>query len=55
MDVEKRIKALSDAELERLLRTLNFSLSGSTIGEAEAFTLMAEIEAIAIKEKNTRR
>ena len=55
MDIEKRISELSDAELARLLSALNFTLSGSTIGEAEAFRLLAEIEAKAIKESKERR
>ena len=53
MDIEKRIKDLSNEELERLLKCLNFALSGEA-GEAEAFKLLAEIESLAIQEKDTR-
>ena len=53
MNIEERIKAMSGDELERLLKCLNFALSGEA-GEAEAFKLLAEIEAIAIKESDTR-
>ena len=54
MNIEKRIKDLSSNELDRLLSSLSFLLSGSEIGQAEAFTLMAEIEAIGIKESKKR-
>ena len=43
MNIEQRIKDLSNEELERLLKCLNFALSGEA-GEAEAFKLLAEIE-----------
>lgn len=49
MDITKRIHDLNTNDLERLLSALNFALSGSSIGEAGAFDLLAEIEAIAIK------
>ena len=55
MDIVKRISELPDAELERLLSALNFTLSGSTIGEAEAFELMAKIEHLANKERTQRK
>ena len=54
MNIEERINAMHDDDLERLLRTLNFSLSGCEIGEADAFALLAGIEAMAIKEKASR-
>ena len=54
MDIEKRISDLSKAELDRLLSVLNFALSGSEIGEAKAFELVAEIEVMAIKSKAER-
>ena len=53
MNIEKRIQDLSDKELERLLKCLNFALSGEA-GEAEAFGLLAEIESLAITENDTR-
>ena len=53
MNIEERIKVMSNEELERLLKCLNFALSGEA-GEAEAFKLLAEIEAIAIKENDSR-
>ena len=55
MNIEERMQAMSGDELERLLRCLNFALSGSDSGDSEAFQLLAEIEAIAIKEKKTRK
>ena len=54
MDVEKRIKAMHDEELKRLVDSLNFMLSGATIGEAEAFEMMAELEAVAVAEYRAR-
>ena len=54
MNIEERIKAMSNEELERLLKCLNFALSGEA-GEAEAFKLLAEIEAIAIKENDSAK
>ena len=54
MDIRKRIQDLSNEELDRLLSALKFTLSGSTIGETEAFRLLAEIEAVAIKENKAR-
>ena len=54
MNIEERIKAMSNEELERLLKCLNFTLSGSECGESQAFQLLAEIEAIAIKENDSR-
>ncbi len=54
MNIEERIKAMSNEELGRLLKCLNFTLSGSECGESEAFKFLAEIEAIAIKENDTR-
>ena len=53
MDIKKRIQDLSNEELDRLLKCLNFALSGEA-GEAEAFKLLAEIESLAIKENDTR-
>ena len=53
MNIEQRIKDLSNEELERLLKCLNFALSGEA-GEAEAFKLLAEIESLAIQENDTR-
>ena len=54
MDTETRIKAMSGDELERLLRCLNFTLSGSDAGVSQAFKFLAEIEAFAIQERDTR-
>ena len=54
MNIEERISEMHDDDLGRLLRTLNFSLSGADIGEAGAFNLLAEIEALAIKERDRR-
>ena len=54
MNIEQRIKAMDSAELERLLTCLNFTLSGSDCGASEVFQLLAEIEAIAIKEYDIR-
>ena len=54
MNIEERIQGMSGDELERLLKCLNFTLSGSECGESQAFKFLAEIEAIAIKEKDTR-
>ena len=54
MDITKRISELSRDDLQRLLKALNFSLSGDTVGEAGTFKLLAEIESIAIKERNRR-
>lgn len=54
MDITKRISDLSRDDLERLLKALNFSLSGDTVGEAGTFALLAEIESIAIKERKSR-
>ena len=54
MNIEQRIKAMSADELERLLKCLNFTLSGSECGESQAFQLLAEIESLAIKENDTR-
>lgn len=45
MDIEQRIKALETPDLQKLLSTLNFALSGSTIGEAGAFDLLAAVES----------
>lgn len=54
MNVEERISKMHADDLERLLSTLNFALSGSTIGETEAFEFLAEIEALAIKARKSR-
>ena len=54
MNIEQRISDLSDDDIQRLLVTLNFALSGSEVGEAGAFNLLAEVEAVAIKESETR-
>ena len=54
MNIEERMQAMSGDELERLLRCLNFALSGSDCGESQAFKLLAEIESLAIKERDTR-
>ena len=54
MDIEQRIKALERSDLQRLLSTLNFALSGSEIGEAGAFELLAEIESLAIQVQRKR-
>ena len=54
MNIEERISEMHDDDLGRLLRTLNFSLSGAEVGEAGAFNLLAEIEALAIKERDKR-
>ena len=54
MNIEKRIKAMHDEELKRLVDSLNFMLSGATIGEAEAFEMMAELEAVALAEYRAR-
>lgn len=54
MNIEERISEMHDDDLGRLLRTLNFSLSGAEVGEAGAFDLLAEIEAMAIKERDKR-
>ena len=54
MNIEERIQAMSGDDLKRLLKCLNFTLSGSECGESQAFKFLAEIEAIAIKEKDTR-
>ena len=54
MNIEERMQAMSGDELERLLRCLNFTLSGSDSGVSQAFKFLAEIEAFAIKERDTR-
>lgn len=54
IDIQKRIKAFPDAELDRLLQGLSDVLSTLDIGEAEAWDLLSEIEAIAIKESQSR-
>ena len=54
MNIEERINAMHDDDLQRLMDTLNFALAGATIGEAEAFDLLAEIEALVIKEADER-
>lgn len=54
MDIEQRIKALEGSDLQKLLSALNFALSGSTIGEAGAFELLAEIESLAIQVQRAR-
>ena len=54
MNIEERMQAMSGDELERLLRCLNFTLSGSDCGVSQAFKFLAEIEAFAIKERDTR-
>ena len=54
IDVAKRINEMHDEELQRLMDVLNFALAGATIGEAEAFDLLAEIEVLAIKEADKR-
>ena len=54
MNIEERMQAMSADELERLLRCLNFALSGSDCGVSQAFKLLAEIESLAIKERDTR-
>ena len=48
MDVEQRIQDLSNEELDRLLSVLNVALSGSGIGETEAFGFIAEITIIVM-------
>ena len=54
MNIEERIKAMSNEELGRLLKCLNFTLSGSECGASQAFKLLAEIESLAINENDTR-
>ena len=54
MKIKERITAMHNDDLKRLVDALNFMLSGATIGEAEAFEMMAEIEAIAIAEYRAR-
>lgn len=54
MNIEQRISNLSDDDIQRLLVTLNFALSGDSIGEGAAFDLIAEIEALAIKASEAR-
>ena len=54
MKIEERITEMHADDLDRLLSTLNFALSGADVGEAGAFNLLAEIEAIAIKEYRKR-
>ena len=53
MNIEERIKAMSNEELGRLLKCLNFALSGEA-GASQAFKLLAEIESLAINENDTR-
>lgn len=54
LDLEKEIKALPDAELERFVNEIKFPLSGLGIGEAKAFNLLAKIEHVAITEYQKR-
>ena len=51
--IEVRIQTMSKRELEKLLTGLNYTLSGSEIGERDAFKLLAEIESLAIEAKKT--
>ena len=50
--LEQHISMLPDEENDRLLQGLSDVLSGLGIGEGEAFKLLAEIEAIAIKKRS---
>ena len=54
MEIEARVKALNDAELNRFVTAFDSVLSGSGIGENEAFQLMAELEGIACAEYRAR-
>ena len=54
MDIKARVRALNDQELTRFVNAFDSPLSGSGIGEGEAFQLMAELEGIAIAEYRAR-
>ena len=54
-EVKERLEKMSDDDLRCLLRAINFTLSGDTIGEDDAFQFMAEIEAAAIRISKVRR
>ena len=54
MDIKARVKALDDHELQRFVDGYDSVLSGTGIGENEAFQLMAELESIAIAEYRAR-
>ena len=54
MNIEERIQAMSGDELERLLKCLNFTLSGSECGESQAFKFLAEIEARDQRERQQK-
>ena len=54
MDIKARVRAMDDQELTRFVNAFDPALSGTGIGEGEAFQLMAEIEAIAIAEYRAR-
>ena len=54
MDIKARVRAMDDQELTRFVDSFDSVLSGTGIGEGEAFQLMAEIEAIAIAEYKAR-
>ena len=54
MDIKARVRAMDDQELTRFVESFDSVLSGTGIGEGDAFQLMAEIEAIAIAEYRAR-
>ena len=54
MDIKARVRAMDDQELTRFVDAFDSVLSGTGIGENEAFQLMAEIEAIAVAEYRAR-
>lgn len=54
-NAKKRIKKLSDDDLEKLMTSLRMSLSSPDLGEKGAWDLLVDIEKVAIKENNKRR
>lgn len=54
MDIKARVRAMDDQELTRFVEAFDSPLSGNSIGEGDAFQLMAELEGIAIAEYRAR-
>ena len=54
MDIKARVRAMNDQELTRFVDAFDSVLSGTGIGENEAFQLMAEIEGVAVAEYRAR-
>ena len=54
MDIKARVRAMDDQELKRFVESFDSALSGTGIGDGDAFQLMAELESIAIAEYRAR-